>query len=155
MQHFDDYQLFTDTTAVYPADIGLPYATLGLVGEAGEYAEKILNIAKMRTNVVVSFEQLGPYEEFKELLKQAAEIGRRAEVLKKELREGKKKMPPVVVFSKDERDELVGELGDAQHYVARNARHLQVDLSYIAYENVRKTGDRKRRGVINGEGDNR
>jgi hypothetical protein len=155
MHHFDDYQLFTDTTAIYPLDIGLPYSTLGLLGESGEYAEKIFNLTKMRKATLHNFDQLEPYEEFKEILKQAAELGRRAENLKKALRRGDKKIPPVVVVSTDERDDLVSELGDTQHYLARNARHLQVSLSDVAYNNVKKIGDRQRRGVIEGEGDNR
>jgi len=155
MQHFDDYQIFTDSTAIYPVDIGLPYATLGLLGESGEYAEKILKLTEVRKTTLHNFDQIEPLEEFKSILKQAAELGRRAENLKKALRRGDKKMPPVVVFSADERDELVAELGDTQHYLARNARHLNVKLSQVAYSNIQKLTDRQRRGVIEGEGDNR
>jgi NTP pyrophosphatase (non-canonical NTP hydrolase) len=155
MQHFDDYQLFTDSTVVYPYELGLPLSTLGLLGESGEYAAKILEVTKMRASVAVSFEQLAPYEEFKEILKQATQLSERAEKLKRELRDGLKKMPPVVIFSGDEREELVKELGDTQHYIARNARHLQVDLSYVAHQNVKKLTDRQRRKVISGKGDNR
>lgn len=155
MQHFDDYQIFTDSTAVYPNDIGLPYSTLGLLGESGEYAEKIFKLTEMRKTTLHKYEEIEPFEEFKEILKLAAELGRRAETLKKALRSGKKKIPPVVVFSSDERDELVAELGDTQHYLARNARHLNVKLSQVAYSNIKKLTDRQRRGVIEGEGDNR
>ena len=154
MQHFDDYQLFTDTTVVYPYDVGLPYATLGLLGESGEYAEKIFDLTKMRS-IEVPADQMAPYEELKEILKLATELGQRASDLKNSLRNGDKKIPPVVIFSGDERDELVKELGDIQHYVARNARHLQVALSHVAYENIKKISDRQRRGVIKGKGDNR
>ena len=129
MHHFDDYQLFTDSTAIYPNDIGLSLSTLGLLGESGEYAEKIFNITKLRPATLHKFEQIEPFEEFKEILRQASELGRRAENLKKALRRGDKKIPPVVVFSAEERDELVTELGDTQHYVSRSARHLKVNLS--------------------------
>lgn len=155
MQHFDDYQLFTDTTAIYPEEVGLSISTLGLLGESGEYAEKIFNITKMRQATLHKFDQIEPLQEFKEILKLAAELGRRAENLKKSLRRGDKKMPSIVVFSTDERDDLVSELGDAQHYIARNARHLQVDLSEVAYNNVLKIADRQRRDAVEGEGDNR
>lgn len=38
---FDDYQEAAAKFAIYPKDVGLVYTALGLVGEAGEYAEKI------------------------------------------------------------------------------------------------------------------
>ena len=155
MHHFDDYQLFTDSTAFYPQDLGLPYCTLGLLGESGEYAEKIYKLIELRKATLHKYEEIGPFEELKEILRQAAELGRRAEILKKSLRKGEKKIPPVVVFSADERDELIGELGDTQHYVARNARHLKVELSQVAYSNVKKLTDRQKRGVLEGEGDKR
>ena len=76
-------------------------------------------------------------------MKQASELGKRAENLKIILRSGEKKIPPVVVFSSNERDELISELGDAQHFLARNARYLQVSLSDVAYNNVKKISDKK------------
>ena len=38
---FDGYQMFTDTTRIYPSDNELEYLTLGLVSEAGEFAGKV------------------------------------------------------------------------------------------------------------------
>jgi|TARA_R110000824_G_scaffold79775_6_gene200919 NTP pyrophosphatase (non-canonical NTP hydrolase) len=38
---FNEYQNATRKTAIYPADQGLIYTTLGLTGEAGEVAEKV------------------------------------------------------------------------------------------------------------------
>lgn len=38
---FDDYQDFTDRTAIYPEDKGLEYTALGLASEAGEFAGKV------------------------------------------------------------------------------------------------------------------
>lgn len=38
---FDDYQDFTDTTAIYPEDGALEYLVLGLLSEAGEIAGKL------------------------------------------------------------------------------------------------------------------
>lgn len=37
----NQYQEAARNTAVYPADMGLIYTTLGLVGESGEVAEKV------------------------------------------------------------------------------------------------------------------
>lgn len=42
----DKYQEWTQTTAIYPVDIGLYYCGLGLAGEAGEVAEKIKKKAR-------------------------------------------------------------------------------------------------------------
>lgn len=44
LSDFDEYQAFTNTTAIYPADTtlqALSYLVLGLNGEAGEVAEKL------------------------------------------------------------------------------------------------------------------
>jgi len=38
---FDDYQKFTEITAIYPNERGVEYTALGLNGEAGEVAEEI------------------------------------------------------------------------------------------------------------------
>lgn len=40
------YQAFTRTTAIYPKDTAIEYLTLGLVGEAGEIANKIKKVIR-------------------------------------------------------------------------------------------------------------
>lgn len=42
----NEYQEFTRTTAIYPKDEALWYTTLGLVGEAGEIANKVKKIIR-------------------------------------------------------------------------------------------------------------
>lgn len=37
----DEYTEFVKETAVFPDEVGIPYCTLGLCGEAGEVAEKV------------------------------------------------------------------------------------------------------------------
>ena len=54
----NQYQALARKTAIYPADQGLVYTTLGLVGEAGEVAEKIKKL--IRGDL---FEMQGEFEE--------------------------------------------------------------------------------------------
>lgn len=55
-----------------------------------------------------------------------------------------------------EREQAIkGELGDVLWYVARLARELGFDLSDVAQSNIDKLADRKQRGVLSGDGDNR
>jgi NTP pyrophosphatase (non-canonical NTP hydrolase) len=45
---FDEYQKEAHKTAIYPGSIGLAYVTMGLVGEAGEIANKVKKIYRDR-----------------------------------------------------------------------------------------------------------
>ncbi len=51
--------------------------------------------------------------------------------------------------------ELANELGDLLYYVAGTARALGIELQYIADTNIEKLYDRRKRGVLQGDGDNR
>lgn len=41
---FDEYQQAAHATAIYPQEVALAYVTMGLVGEAGEIANKVKKI---------------------------------------------------------------------------------------------------------------
>lgn len=53
------------------------------------------------------------------------------------------------------RGAIVKEMGDVLWALAALAEDLGMSLDTIAEENLRKLADRKARGVISGEGDNR
>lgn len=46
VNNFIDYQLYTNNTAIYPKEKALEYITLGLVGEAGEIANKVKKVLR-------------------------------------------------------------------------------------------------------------
>jgi len=106
----NEYQDKALTTAEFPV-VGKPfiYPVLGLVGEAGEVAEK----------------------------------------LKKVMRNDNGEL------NDDKRKDIAKELGDVMWYLAILAKELDLELNDIAEMNIAKLRDRKERGVIKSEGDNR
>lgn len=58
-------------------------------------------------------------------------------------------------FSEEERIELLKELGDVLWYVAEVSLYLDMPLSELAKMNLDKLASRKKRGKIEGAGDNR
>lgn len=58
-------------------------------------------------------------------------------------------------ISPDRREELAKEIGDVLWYLATFAECLGLSLADIAEANIDKLTNRKERGVIPGEGDNR
>ncbi|MDX6309320.1 MAG: hypothetical protein QOI06_2366 [Nocardioidaceae bacterium] len=54
-----------------------------------------------------------------------------------------------------DRDDMAAELGDVLWYTAVLANFLGVSLNDVAERNVDKLGDRQRRAVLGGSGDNR
>lgn len=96
-------------------------------------------------------------------LKLAGEAGEVAEKIGKAIRDdGMIEVyddDPVMAYMsgvEPEREQAIkGELGDVLWYVASLARELGFDLSDIAQSNIDKLADRKQRGVLSGDGDNR
>lgn len=74
----------------------------------------------------------------------AAEAGEVANKVKKILRDG--------AFDKDA---IADEVGDCLWYIAALCRDLRVDLSEVAFNNLKKLQDRKQRGKLKGNGDKR
>ena len=59
------------------------------------------------------------------------------------------------VISKEDREEIIKELGDTLWYIASIARYLDAPLSEVAEKNVEKLYSRLKRGTLAGDGDNR
>lgn len=58
-------------------------------------------------------------------------------------------------WSDEQAKEIAKELGDALWYIAMVSKELGYDLEDIASMNLNKLDDRKDRGVLKGNGDNR
>ena len=58
-------------------------------------------------------------------------------------------------FNEEERTELLKELGDVLWYVAEVSLYLDMPLSDLAKMNLDKLSSRKKRGKLEGAGDNR
>ena len=55
MKEFNEYQQSTQLTAKYPKEKALDYCTLGLVGEAGEIANKVKKVIRDKRPVDDAF----------------------------------------------------------------------------------------------------
>ena len=78
------------------------------------------------------------------------ETGEVAEKIKKWIRDADRKP-----MTQETLDLIKKELGDVLWYVAALARDLGLTLDEIARHNVEKLHDRKERGLVHGEGDER
>lgn len=108
--NFEEYQKIVKKTSIYPNQgNNVAYATLGLVGEAGEVADKVKKLIRDFNGVL----------------------------------------------TEDKRKEMIKELGDVLWYLTACASELGVNLEEVATQNAKKVEDRKSRGVLSGEGDNR
>ena len=58
-------------------------------------------------------------------------------------------------YTEFQKTELVKEISDVLWYIAALASELDVTLSHVATVNIEKLRDRRDRGVIKSEGDNR
>jgi NTP pyrophosphatase (non-canonical NTP hydrolase) len=114
MKTFEEYATAANETAGYPERGGnLVYPALGLVGEAGEAADKVKKI----------WRNLG--------------------------------VTSAYLYTQEQKFELAKEIGDVLWYIAALAFELGIPLENIAELNIQKLRDRRARGVIKSEGDNR
>lgn len=129
--NFDEYQKATEETANYPS-IGkiFIYPTLGVNGETGELADKVIKILA-------------------KLVKYHNSSAAIAERMKKLMRDKNG------LVTEEEKDGIKKELGDILYYTARIATEFGIDLKNVATTNIEKLRSRKSRGKISGCGDNR
>lgn len=109
-----------------------------------DYQEKIVktDTSKRTTNVL----HPGMLEKIMGLTGEAGEV---SDKFKKIIRDKNG------MISREDREEIIKELGDTLWYVASIARYLDVPLSEVAEKNVEKLYSRLKRGVLAGDGDNR
>jgi NTP pyrophosphatase (non-canonical NTP hydrolase) len=132
--NFDEYAQRAIRTAEYPlVGRNMVYPALKLAGEAGELADKI---GKHWRN---TYAPAGACAlEFRRAAEEAACEGMNAGSL-----------------SSQQRLDIVKELGDVLWYVNALAIELGSTLETVAEVNIVKLEDRRTRGVIKSEGDNR
>lgn len=59
------------------------------------------------------------------------------------------------VLTDEAHDKIVDELGDLLWYVGQMCSELNVSMGEVAWRNLEKLADRKARGALKGDGDNR
>jgi len=129
--NFKEYQKATEETANYPS-IGkiFIYPALGVNGEVGELADKVIKILA-------------------KLVKFHNSSSAIAERMKKLMRDKNG------IITEEEKEGVKKELGDILYYAARICTEFNIDLHDVATTNIEKLRSRKSRGKISGEGDNR
>lgn len=130
MDGFNAYQKAAHGTAVYPQEAGILYAALGLAGEGGEIAGKLVALVEAALHI-------------------AQHTGEVANQVKKVLRDDEN------VLTAARREAIVKELGGALWYIAEIATILGVDLATVPAANLTELYSRKDRGTLRGDGDNR
>jgi NTP pyrophosphatase (non-canonical NTP hydrolase) len=70
----DEYQKAAAETAIYPRDAALTYPTLGLVGEAGEVAEKVKKIIRDNNGQITEHKRIELTKELGDVLWYLANI---------------------------------------------------------------------------------
>lgn len=140
----NDYAALAIATAKYPLQgCNMVYPALKLAGEAGELADKIGKHWRNRFNGIVG-----------------GDLGQHTLMFVKELANVTEEQAALlamdhVTLTTDERRAILLELGDVLWYVNALANELGVTLQHVAEMNLNKLRDRKERGTILGEGDNR
>ena len=161
----DDYQKQAKTTAVFPQDVAVVYPALGLVDEIGELLSADLEdqdnfvsemgdvmwyCAVLSDNLGLSLQEcadnakLSMLPDGQALFTNAATVCGR---IKKMLRGDKNNDEKIAVIQ--------GAIGDIVVRLRSLAGQFDVPLQEVCERNLDKLFDRKERGVLKGDGDNR
>lgn len=77
------------------------------------------------------------------------EVGELSNKIKKVIRDNNG------IITEEKLKEIGKELGDTEWYQSALAKELGLSMDVVAKENIKKLFDRKKRGVLKGDGDNR
>lgn len=164
----DEYQELAATTAVYPVEYKYAYPSLGLAEEVGEFCEKLLGPR----------ERLDMGHELGDVMWYASAVARDFGLTLSEcfvrtdfpasdnpdfamlfaalrLAGRVKKVLRGDTFDEKKMDQVKLELGRILHCVNVLAQHFDFTMEEICQMNLDKLFDRKERGVLKGDGDNR
>lgn len=154
---FDSYQERAVGFAIYPDEMKVVYPALGLVGEFGEFCQALYDLIK-------DVEGESAKRAFLEgALKTLGELGQQAERLKKEVRDQDGATDQDREWALNVRrkigqsdvSDLLKEMSDSQWYNANFLDDLGVSYGDIADLNIKKLEDRKKRGTLQGSGNDR
>jgi len=175
MIDFNDYQERAITTKIYSDEIGVPYVVLGIIGEVGEFIEKMKEVEDEFEKDLLTKEigdvywylagffseiekNMGDHIQFTKTLlavDDAIEIimiapAQLAELTKKFLRDEYPNQMSAERFEKIVK--LIQQLHDAMYFLCSE---YQVNLEDVLEANIAKLQSRKDRGTLGGDGDTR
>lgn len=151
--NFKEYQRQAMVTCM-PSSHNEAYMLHNLIGEVGETCEKIVDAAKLDED---NNSIIGDWLHF---VLMAERFGNRAKRLRKEEStsleiDANEIRCELFDISHEAREEIKKELGDILWQLSGLCSVMNFDLEDVARTNLEKLASRKRRGVIDGNGDNR
>jgi NTP pyrophosphatase (non-canonical NTP hydrolase) len=151
---FTAYQQLATETAVYPGQgslQGLTYAVLGLAGEAGETAEQVKKT--WRDDGTVDMKQAVKDLLFRleDDLHTLAQLGADSHNVFLKVRAEADEIFHAPLTA-ERREKIIKELGDVLWYAAQLCTELDIAMSEVAGQNLRKLAERKSANKLHGEG---
>lgn len=172
--NYASYEALAITTKCYSDKVTLPYVTLGLCGELGEFYEKLKQEADDQSTVAEfqdilwylaairiefslkeitdwpkpSDKEIGPFD-------LPSSVGKIAEQIKKYLRDDWKEGQEISL-SEERKEKIQSAWNEVmQIMVDINDRVFDLTMNQQGQQNIEKLASRKQRNVIHGSGDNR